>query len=72
MRVVAHIATMLDDCTDENAPLLFKGPPLGKCILGGDDYPVPPVDENCVRKYLDRIRLAQEERSRCNGVASTS
>ena len=69
---LARIATMLDGCTDDNAPLLFKGPPLGKCILGGDDYPVPPVDENCVRKYLDRIRLAQEERSRCNGVASTS
>lgn len=40
---MARIVTMLGGCTDENAPLLFKGS-FRECILGGDDYPVPPVD----------------------------
>lgn len=69
---LARITTMLDGCTDEDASSLFKSPLFGKCILGGDDYPVSSVDEKCVRKYLDRIRFTREERSRSNAVASAS
>jgi len=59
---LARIAAMLDSCTDDNAAALFEGPRLGKYVLGGDEYPLPPVDEQSVQRYLKRIRLAQEER----------
>ncbi|KAM5440314.1 hypothetical protein McanCB21832_000421 [Microsporum canis] len=68
---LARIAAMLDGCTDENAAALFKGPPPGEHVLGGDDYPLPSVDEQSVQKYLGRIYIAQKERSNINADTRT-
>ncbi|PFH56609.1 hypothetical protein XA68_16258 [Ophiocordyceps unilateralis] len=57
---LARIAVVLDNCTDENAAAMFGAPPVGQHVLGGNDFPVPPVDDESVGKYINRIFLAQQ------------
>ena len=52
---------MLDSLNDERAAAMLKGLPVGEHVFGGDDYPVPLIDEQSVRRYLDCIEAARAE-----------
>lgn len=56
---LARIVPVLDGSTEESAAAMFKYLPVGKNVFGGDDHPTPSVDEQSVRKYLDRIDAAR-------------
>ena len=55
---LARIAAMLDDCTAEFAASMFRSPGVGPHVFGGEDNPLPVMDEETAQKYLDRIRAA--------------
>lgn len=57
---LARIAAVVDGLADEEAAAaMFKPLPTDKSsVLGGDVYPVPLVDQQLVRRYRDRIKLA--------------
>ncbi|PHH65594.1 hypothetical protein CDD81_2029 [Ophiocordyceps australis] len=56
---LARITAVLDGYSDQTAPTMVQGYPGGEHILGGqDDYPAPPVDEQTVLRYRDRITVA--------------
>ncbi|GAA5086085.1 hypothetical protein GCM10023319_32690 [Nocardia iowensis] len=52
---LARIAAVLDGLTEASAAAMLEGLPVGEHVFGGDRYPSPPVDEQFVRKYVDRI-----------------
>jgi amino acid adenylation domain-containing protein/thioester reductase-like protein len=52
---LARITAVLDCYTNETAPTMFKGMPVGVQVLGGDDYPAPSINEQFVNGYLNRI-----------------
>lgn len=56
---LARIAAMLDDCTAEFAASMFKSPGVGPHVFGGEDNPLPVMDEDTAQKYLGRIQAAQ-------------
>ncbi|WP_378733236.1 amino acid adenylation domain-containing protein [Nocardia brasiliensis] len=55
---LARIAAVLDGLTEASAAAMLEGLPVGEHVFGGDLYPSPPVDEQFVRKYVDRIDAA--------------
>ncbi|KAL6863280.1 putative PKS/NRPS-like protein biosynthetic cluster [Amphichorda felina] len=60
---IARITAVVDGFRDETAGEMVtcKGSSGGQHVLGGDDYPSPPVDEESVGKYLARIRAGWEK-----------
>lgn len=60
---IARITALLDDVTDDKAAAaMMRGYPVGPLVFGRDVYPVPPVDEESVRKYVSRIDAARSAR----------
>ncbi|KAF1921340.1 nonribosomal peptide synthetase 7 [Ampelomyces quisqualis] len=50
---LARITALLDDITDDKAATkFFTGPKVGESVLGGNDYPVPVVDQGVVDRYV--------------------
>jgi polyketide synthase 12 len=37
---------------------MFAALPVGGAVFGAEDYPSPPVDEDFVRTYVDRINTS--------------
>lgn len=61
---LARIATVLDGCAnDTDMTAMFKCPAVGENVLGASGYPVPSVDNQSIRRYLDRIHLARKAAS---------
>jgi amino acid adenylation domain-containing protein/thioester reductase-like protein len=59
---IARIIALLDGVSDDKSgAAMVTGPPLSEHIFGGDDYPVPLIDEQFARKYVSRIKDAQVE-----------
>ncbi|KAK8101457.1 polyketide synthase [Apiospora kogelbergensis] len=58
---LARIAAVLDQLSDTEAQEMFKRPPVGQHVLGGKSYPVPLVDEEVLRRYVDRINAAKDQ-----------
>ncbi|KAH7118621.1 polyketide synthase [Dactylonectria estremocensis] len=59
---LARITAVFDGYTDETAAVMVTGLPVQhEHVFGGDDSPVPRVDEESVRRYLGRIEAAQKE-----------
>ncbi|KAH7130941.1 polyketide synthase [Dactylonectria macrodidyma] len=59
---LARITAVFDGYTDETAAAMVTGLPVQhEHIFGGDDSPVPPVDEEVVRRYLGRIQATQRK-----------
>lgn len=52
---LARITTILDGHTDETSGALMKGGPVGKHVFGRDLYPAPSMDDEYIRRYLDRM-----------------
>ncbi|UNI18430.1 putative PKS/NRPS-like protein biosynthetic cluster [Purpureocillium takamizusanense] len=52
---IARITAAFDGYTDETAATMIQALPIGEHVFGGDNYPVPSVDEQSVRRYLKRI-----------------
>jgi polyketide synthase 12 len=52
---LARIAALVDDLTHETLALMLEGFPVGDDVFGGEHYPSPPVDEQFVQNYVDRI-----------------
>jgi len=46
---------VLDGLGRADLEFMLGGLPVGGDVFGGDQYPSPPVDEQFVRKYVDRI-----------------
>ncbi|KZF26938.1 nonribosomal peptide synthetase 7 [Xylona heveae TC161] len=66
---LARITTLLDGVNDdESANAMVTGPPVGEHVFGADDYPVPFIDVQSVRKYVTRINAARMERSTINAI----
>ncbi|CAL9558109.1 D-alanine--D-alanyl carrier protein ligase [Streptomyces sp. enrichment culture] len=52
---LARIAALVDGLTAEGLADMFAALPVGGAVFGAEDYPSPPVDEDFVRTYVDRI-----------------
>ncbi|MFC9998713.1 amino acid adenylation domain-containing protein [Nocardia sp. NPDC127526] len=52
---LARIAAVVDGLTAEQAAAMLASLPVGEHVFGADRYPAPPIDEQYVRRYLDRI-----------------
>jgi thioester reductase-like protein len=59
---LARIAAVLDGLTQKDLALMLEGFPLGDDVFGDDDYPSPPVDEQYVQRYVERITAAYPSR----------
>ena len=55
---LARIAAVVDGLTEESTAAMIGSLPVGEHVFGGDHYPPPPVDEQFVRNYVDRIKTA--------------
>ena len=55
---LAPIADILENSTEEAVVEIFKCPPVVTPFLGGEEFPVPSINEQSVRKYLRRMDLA--------------
>ncbi|HEV2370648.1 MAG TPA: thioester reductase domain-containing protein [Streptosporangiaceae bacterium] len=53
---LARIAVVLDGLTQADLELMLGGLPVGGDVFGGEEYPAPPVDEQLVQNYVDRIK----------------
>ncbi|KAF2176510.1 nonribosomal peptide synthetase 7 [Zopfia rhizophila CBS 207.26] len=57
---LARIIALIDGVVDaKGAAAMFTGPKVGECVLGGDNYPVPAVNEQSVRIYVSRIEATR-------------
>ncbi|TGB19163.1 amino acid adenylation domain-containing protein [Streptomyces palmae] len=52
---LARIAALVDGLTAEGLADMFASLPVGGAVLGAEHHPSPPVDEEFVRNYVDRI-----------------
>ncbi|WP_078887602.1 type I polyketide synthase [Streptomyces sp. NRRL S-118] len=52
---LARIAALVDGLTAEGLADMFAALPVGDAVFGAEDYPSPPLDEDFVRTYVDRI-----------------
>ncbi|MER5968832.1 amino acid adenylation domain-containing protein [Streptomyces sp. NPDC002055] len=52
---LARIAALVDGLTAEGLADMFAALPVGGDVFGAEDYPSPPMDEDFVRTYVDRI-----------------
>ncbi|MFJ8584812.1 amino acid adenylation domain-containing protein [Streptomyces sp. NPDC093595] len=52
---LARIAALVDGLTAEGLADMFAALPVGGAVFGAEDYPSPPIDEDFVRTYVDRI-----------------
>ena len=66
---LARIAVVLDGLDEQSIAAMLRGSPVGEHVLGDDSSSTPLVDEQFVRRYLDRINAARAERSSTNVVA---
>ncbi len=55
---LARIAAVVDGLTEESAVSMLESLPVGEHVFGGEQYPSPPVGEQFVRNYVDRIDAA--------------
>jgi thioester reductase-like protein len=53
---LARIAAVVDILTEDSAAAMIGASPVGRHVLGGTDYPVPPVDREYADRYISRIR----------------
>ena len=54
-----RIAALLDSVTDDQkAAAMVTGSPVGEHVFGNNDYPVPLIDEQSVRRYVNQINTA--------------
>jgi len=66
---LARIAALLDSVTDKKAAAMVTGSPVGEHVFGNNDYPVPLIDEQSVRRYVSQINAARVEECTTNAVA---
>jgi hypothetical protein len=67
---LARIAALLDSVTDDQkAAAMVTGSPVGEHVFGNNDYPVPLIDEQSVRRYVSQINAARVEECTINAVA---
>ncbi|MEV6596451.1 amino acid adenylation domain-containing protein [Actinoplanes sp. NPDC051346] len=52
---LARIAALVDGLTAKGLADMFAALPVGGAVFGAEDYPSPPIDEEFVRTYVDRI-----------------
>ncbi|MFH8370604.1 amino acid adenylation domain-containing protein [Streptomyces sp. NPDC018031] len=55
---MARIAALVDGLTAEGLADMFAALPVGGAVFGAADYPSPPIDEDFVRTYVDRINTS--------------
>ncbi|MBL1083714.1 amino acid adenylation domain-containing protein [Streptomyces actinomycinicus] len=55
---LARIAALVDGLTAEGLADMFAALPVGGAVFGAEDYPSPPIDEDFVRIYVDRINTS--------------
>ncbi|MER7833796.1 amino acid adenylation domain-containing protein [Streptomyces sp. NPDC095602] len=55
---LARIAAVVDGLTAEGLADMFAALPVGGAVFGAEDYPSPPIDEDFVRTYVDRINTS--------------
>ncbi|MBL1110394.1 amino acid adenylation domain-containing protein [Streptomyces sp. 5-8] len=55
---LARIAALVDGLTAEGLADMFAALPVGGAVFGAEDYPSPPVDEEFVRTYVERINTS--------------
>ncbi|WP_274563534.1 polyketide synthase [Streptomyces spiramyceticus] len=55
---LARIAALVDGLTAEGLADMFAALPVGGAVFGAEDYPSPPIDEDFVRTYVDRINTS--------------
>ncbi|PLB34720.1 polyketide synthase [Aspergillus candidus] len=54
---LTSIADILKNSTEEAVVKMFQCPPIVTPFLGGEEFPVPSVNDQSVRKYLHRMDL---------------
>ncbi|AYG84644.1 Phenolphthiocerol synthesis polyketide synthase type I Pks15/1 [Streptomyces hundungensis] len=52
---LARIAALVDGLTAGGLADMFAALPVGGAVFGAEDYPSPPIDEDFVRTYVQRI-----------------
>lgn len=52
---LARIAVVLDSLTQRDLEYMLSSLPVGHDVFGGDQYPAPPLDEQFVQNYVERI-----------------
>ncbi|KAF1846935.1 nonribosomal peptide synthetase 7 [Cucurbitaria berberidis CBS 394.84] len=61
---LARIIALIDGVNDAKSAAAFvTGPMVGRDVLGGEDYPVPVIDEQAAQKYVARINTVRESGS---------
>ncbi|MER6079721.1 amino acid adenylation domain-containing protein [Streptomyces sp. NPDC001833] len=64
---LARIAALVDGLTPDNLTLTFGAGLAGEHVLGGDDHPAAPFDEQFVERYVHRIIASDEAAARTHG-----
>ncbi|WP_078959004.1 type I polyketide synthase [Streptomyces sp. NRRL S-4] len=55
---MARIAALVDDLSAQGMADMFAALPVGGAVLGAEDCPSPPIDEDFIRTYVDRINTS--------------
>ncbi|MFF1906128.1 amino acid adenylation domain-containing protein [Kitasatospora sp. NPDC058218] len=64
---LARIAALVDGLTPDNLTLTFGAGLAGEHVLGGDDHPAAPFDEQFVERYVHRIIASDEAGAKKHG-----
>lgn len=68
-RIVSMASATWAHLLTRSATAMITGPSVGKHVFGTDNFLVPLIVEQSVRKYVSRIDAARVERSTINTVA---